>query len=153
MSLKSARNFALKLEFLHLLAALTPFTLEKAAKVEAFASTLESEEEYILCALLNLNLAQSVGSSPLGKKAGMGYILAAYESFKLGEMVAVCHTMKTKYPFCPPPPPSLHFPNLDVPTAHRLSPHNENGDSKSATTTSKEHKEREWGADRLDALT
>jgi hypothetical protein len=120
-------------------------------EVEEFVSKLEDEGEFVLCALFNLYLAHTFGASRHGQRLAMGYIIASFDGFKRGEMEVICHSMKGKYPFCPSPPDTLHYPDTDTPTAHRVPASASIEDETSSATIAKDHKVRE--AERLDALT
>lgn len=149
--LNLAPNYKLKLKFLRQLAKLRPPTLETVMEVEDFVYKLEEQGEFVLYALFNLYLAKTFGTSRHGQKLAMGYIFASFDGFKKGEMEVVCHSMREKYPFCPSPPDTLLYPDVDAPTAQVVPAPVSAEDETSTATAAKEHKFRE--AERLDALT
>jgi hypothetical protein len=148
-----APNYALKLKILRLLAKFTPFTLEVVREVDAFDSDLESEREFELSAMINIFFANAIRATPSGYKLAHGYVLAAFNAFKLGELVAICHHMKSKYPYCPSPPASLRFHDFSRPAVHAPPPVTASGDASSSAQSSREHKTKASMSDHLDALT
>jgi hypothetical protein len=156
----------LRLQLIDHVRAVIADSFAALSAADDFIAELEAEDQHNLSGILHRIIASILADKGPAKLTA-GYLIAAFEAFKSGELFAVCHELYKRYPKIIPPGPygnrllgegevtmlaSLPTPNMP---AVKLSA-TQNGRSASAEVSSlhsKREERTESSDESLDTLT